>query len=176
MTHLPLAARFLSPMKRIALALIAALSGFSSFAHAQAPAAASEEQLAEGKKNYMMICVACHQPTGMGLPMVFPPLTKSPYVNGTAERFAAIILKGNAGPFTVDGKPFNQIMPPQEVMLDDTKIAAVMTFVRSNFGNAAAPVTAEEVAAARKKFIDRKTPWSQAELDAWKDEAAPAAK
>lgn len=138
----------------------------SSFVHAQE---AAPDQLAEGKKNYMLICVACHQPTGMGLPAVFPPLTKSPYVGGSPERFAAMILKGNAGPMTVDGKPFNNIMPGQEAMLTDDKIAAIMTFVRANFGNTSGPVTAEVVAAARKKFTDRKTPWTQAELDAWKD-------
>ncbi|HSI13340.1 MAG TPA: cytochrome c [Chthoniobacter sp.] len=136
-----------------------------------APAAASPEVLALGKTTYMTICIACHQPTGAGLPMVFPPLTKSPYVNGNPERFAAIILKGNIGPFTVDGKPFNNVMPPQEAMLTDDKIAATMSFVRASFGNTAGAVTPDVVAAARKKFADRKTSWTQPELDAWKDEA-----
>jgi mono/diheme cytochrome c family protein len=155
-------------MKKTALAFLFAVTAGQGFVQAQAPAA-TEEQLAEGKKNYMTVCIACHQPTGMGLPMVFPPLTKSPYVNGSAERLAAIILKGNIGPFTVDGKPFNNIMPPQEAMLDDAKISSIMTFVRASFGNSAPPVTADVVAAARKKFADRKTPWTQAELDAWKE-------
>ena len=131
--------------------------------------AASPEVMALGKTTYMTICVACHQPTGAGLPMVFPPLTKSPYVNGNPERFAAIVLKGNMGAFTVDGKPFNNVMPPQEAMLDDAKIAAVMTFVRANFGNSGAPVAPDVVAAARKKFADRKTSWTQPELDGWKN-------
>ena len=150
-------------------ALLTALTGLTSFVQAQAPAAETDPQFIEGKKNYMMVCIACHQPTGMGLPMVFPPLTKSPYVAGSVERFASIILKGNIGPFIVDGKPYNNIMPPQEAMLDDAKIAAIMTFTRASFGNAAGPVTPEAVAAARKKFADRKTPWTQAELDAWKE-------
>lgn len=136
---------------------------------------AQDDQMTLGKTVYMTTCVACHQPTGAGLPMVFPPITNSPYVSGSAERLAAIILKGNAGPFTVDGKQYNNVMVPQEMVLDDTKIAAVMTYVRANFGNTAGPVAADLVAATRKKFLDRKTPWSQAELDAWKDEA-PAAK
>jgi mono/diheme cytochrome c family protein len=136
-----------------------------------APAASGADLMAEGKKNYMMICVACHQPTGMGLPAVFPPISKTPYVNGSAERFAAIILKGNGGPFTINGQAFNQIMPGQETALTDEKIAGIMTFVRASFGNTAGPVTADVVAAARKKFADRTTPWTQAELDAWKDDA-----
>ena len=48
-------------------------------------AAAPDPQVMEGKKNYMTICFACHQPTGLGIPMVFPPLAKSPYVNGNPE-------------------------------------------------------------------------------------------
>lgn len=143
----------------------------ASAAAATPAAAASPEVLALGKTTYMTICVACHQPTGAGLPMVFPPLTKSPYVNGSPERFAAIILKGNIGAFTVDGKPFNNVMPPQEAMLDDAKIAATMSFVRANFGNTGGAVSPDVVAAARKKFADRKTSWTQPELDAWKDEA-----
>lgn len=153
------------------LSTAACALAFSIGANAQ-----ETDQMTLGKNVYMMTCVACHQPTGAGLPMVFPPITKSQYVMGSPERLAAIILKGNAGPFTIDGKPYNNIMVPQEAMLDDTKIAAVMTYVRANFGNTAGPVTAELVAAARKKFLDRKTPWTQAELDAWKDDAAaPAA-
>ena len=87
-------------MIKKSLALFCATLALSTFTRAQDAAA---DQVAEGKKNYMMICIACHQPTGLGLPAVFPPLTKSPYVNGSPERFASIILKGNAGPFTVDG-------------------------------------------------------------------------
>ena len=95
------------------VALLAALCALAGHARAEAPAVATGDQVAEGKKNYMTICFACHQPTGLGLPMVFPPLAKSPYVNGSPERFAAIILKGNIGPFKVDEKPYNNVMPPQ---------------------------------------------------------------
>jgi mono/diheme cytochrome c family protein len=136
----------------------------------------AQDQAALGKQVYMQTCVACHQPTGAGLPAVFPPITNSKYVSGSAERLAAIILKGNAGPFTVDGKQFNNIMTPLEAVLTDDKIAAVMTYVRSNFGNNAPAVTPDFVAGVRKKFADRKQPWTQPELDAWKDDAAaPAA-
>ena len=157
------------------LLLLSSLVTVGRLSYGQSPAAATPEQLEEGKKNYMMICVACHQPTGMGLPMVFPPLTKSEYVNGSAERLAAMVLKGNAGPMTIEGKPYNNIMPGQEAVLSDEKIAAVLTYVRASFGNSAPPVTPEMVAAARKKYTDRKTPWTEAELKAWKDDAAPAA-
>lgn len=136
---------------------------------------AAADQMTLGKTTYMTVCMACHQPTGLGLPPVFPPITKSPYVNGSAERFATMILKGNAGPMIIEGKPYNNIMPGQEAMLSDEKIAAVMTYVRANFGNHAPPVSPDVVKAARAKFAARKTPWTQVELDAWKDAAEAAA-
>jgi mono/diheme cytochrome c family protein len=149
----------------------------TSAAPAPAPAGGTDvaKLTEEGKKNYMAICVACHQPTGQGLPMVFPPLVKSEYVNGSPERFAAMILKGVMGPITVEGKPYNNIMPAQEAMLSDEKIAGILTFVRSNFQNTSGPVTPDIVAAARKKHADRKTPWTEADLKALgADAAAPA--
>ena len=137
---------------------------------------ATADQITAGKTVYMTVCFVCHQPTGLGLPMVFPPLVKSPYVNGPADRLIAMVLKGNMGAMTIDGKPFNNIMPPQEAMLTDDKIAAVTTYVRNSFTNSAPAVTPEMVAAVRKKFTDRKTSWTQAELDAWKSDGATAAK
>jgi mono/diheme cytochrome c family protein len=141
---------------------------------ADAPAA-TPEMLAEGRKQYMLICVACHQPTGMGLAPVFPPLTKSEYVNGPAERLIAMVLKGNAGPMTIDGKPYNNIMPGQELVLKDEQIAAVLSFVRQNFANNAPAISPEMVATTRKKFAERKAPWSEPELKAWKEDAPTAA-
>jgi mono/diheme cytochrome c family protein len=120
-----------------------------------------------GKAVYNTVCIACHQPTGLGLPPVFPTLANTEYVSGSAERFAAIILKGILGPITVNGMVFNNVMPPQEAMLSDDKIAAVISYVRSSFGNNYPPVTVDVVRAAREKFAGRKTPWSEADLKAW---------
>jgi hypothetical protein len=56
------------------------------------------------------------------------------------------------------------MMPGQEAVLTDEKIASIVTYVRGSFGNTAPPVGPEVVASARKKFADRKTPWTEAEL------------
>ena len=132
----------------------------------------SQDGVDAGKQVYMTLCVACHQPTGMGLPPVFPPISKTEYVAGSPERFAAMILKGVIGPITVNGQMFTNVMPPQEAMLSDDKIAAAITFVRANFGNSSPGVAVEVVAETRKKFLDRKTSWTEAELKAWPDAAA----
>jgi mono/diheme cytochrome c family protein len=157
-------------------AAAAPATGAAPAAGATATPAGDGDQMAEGKAAYMMICVACHQPNGLGLPMVFPPLAKTEYVTGDPKRFAAMILKGNAGPITVDGKLYNNVMPGQEATLTDKKIAAIMTYVRASFGNNAPPVSADVVAAVRKEYADRKTPWTEAELKNFGGAApAPAA-
>jgi mono/diheme cytochrome c family protein len=120
-----------------------------------------------GKAQYLAICVACHQPTGLGLPPVFPPLVKSEYVTGNPERLIAIILNGVMGPIEVDGKPYNNMMPAQGAVLTDSKISQVASFVRSSFGEGASPVTPEQVAEARKKYGSRPAGWTEAELKAF---------
>ena len=120
-----------------------------------------------GKTGYMTICIACHQPTGQGLPGAFPSLVKSEYVNGSPERFAAMVLKGINPPFKYKDATYLVPMVPQEAVLSDEKIASILTFVRSSFENNAPPVTPEFVANVRKKFLDRKTGWTEAELNAW---------
>ncbi len=151
------------------LTVLASLLALGSVAFGQ-------DQMELGKSVYMTLCVACHQPTGLGLPPVFPPLAGTEYVSGSSERFAAMILKGVMGPMTVNGVQFNNVMPPQEAMLTDEKIAAVISYVRSNFGNKSPAVSKEDVAAARAKFADRKTSWTEQELKAWPEAKPEAAK
>lgn len=132
-------------------------------------AAFAQDQMEAGKAVYMQLCVACHQPTGAGLPPVFPTLINTEYVSGSPERFAAMILKGVIGPITVNGMMYNNVMPPQEAMLTDDKIAAAITYVRGSFGNSSPAVSPDVVKAARAKFADRKTSWTEADLKAWPD-------
>ena len=85
-------------------------------------------------------------------------------MNDSAERLVAIILKGVIGPITVKGTVYNNVMPGQEAMLTDKKISEVASYVRANFGNKSAPISAEQVADVRKKHLPRMTPWTEAEL------------
>jgi mono/diheme cytochrome c family protein len=55
-------------------------------------------------------------------------------------------------------------MAPWKDQLDDQEIADVLTYVRSNFGNSGAAITAEEVAAVRAATASRTSPYTEAEL------------
>ena len=124
-----------------------------------------------GKAGYMTICIACHQPNGQGLPGAFPSIVKSEYVMGNPERLTAMVLKGINPPFKYKDVTYVVPMIAQEAVLTDDKLAAILTFVRSSFENNAPAVTTEFVANVRKKFLDRKTGWSEAELNGWPAEA-----
>jgi mono/diheme cytochrome c family protein len=60
------------------------------------------------------------------------------------------------------------MMPPWGGVLKDPELAAVLTYVRSAWGNKAAPVTPATVAAIRAATASRTTPWTAAELAAVK--------
>lgn len=109
-----------------------------------------EIQMEKGKRVYMQTCFACHQPTGLGLPGVFPPLAKSDYLMADKARSITGVIKGNTGPIKVNGADYNGVMPP--VMLTDEQIANVLTYVRNSFGNEGEAITLEEVAKVRAEI------------------------
>lgn len=124
---------------------------------------ASDEQLKRGAAVYARTCIACHQPTGLGLPPVFPPLANAPIVAGNPELPVKFILQGLMGPITVNGMTYNSMMPPV-AGLSDADIADVLTYVRQSFGNKANAVTADQVKAIRAATAGRTTMWTTAEL------------
>lgn len=106
-----------------------------------------EVQMEKGKRVYMQTCFACHQPTGLGLPGVFPPLAKADYLMADRDRAIRGIIKGQSGPMTINGKAYNGVMPP--VALNDEQIANVITYVQNSWGNTADATTVDHVRKVR---------------------------
>jgi mono/diheme cytochrome c family protein len=102
----------------------------------------------KGKQVYSQTCIACHQPTGLGIPGAFPPLAKSDFLNKDVNRAIRGVVKGLSGPITVNGKKFNGAMPAQP--LSDAQIADALTYVYGSWGNNKTLVTAAMVTAQRK--------------------------
>ena len=141
------------------------------FLAAAAVAAPDADSMKRGQAVYSRTCIACHQPTGMGLPPVFPPLAGSEWIAKDASIAVRNITNGMQGPVTVKGMTYNSMMPPV-AGLTDKDIADVVTYVNNSFGNTGATVTEAEVTAIKKKYADRKTPWTAAEYE----KEAPAKK
>ncbi len=114
---------------------------------------------ADGATIFAARCAACHQATGAGLPGVFPPLAGSNWVNGRDTTVIQIVLHGIQGSLTVNGVTYNGAMPTFGAQLSDAEIAAVLTHVRSHWGNTAGPVGAQQVTAQRAATAQRNEPW-----------------
>jgi glucose/arabinose dehydrogenase/mono/diheme cytochrome c family protein len=110
--------------------------------------------VAGGARVYGIYCGTCHQRNGQGASGRFPPLAGTTWVTGDKKKLIGIALKGLEGPIDVNGEQFNATMP-QHSFLSNEEIANVLTYIRENFGNKAAPVTPEEVAAVRKTLAEQ---------------------
>lgn len=151
-------------MKKLLHTLAISSTLASSVGHAGD--ASLQEQIQRGQATYMMVCFACHQPTGLGMPNMFPPLAGSDWVNSPKpDRIIRMVLQGYTGPITVNGKPFTSIAPlmPPQAALTDQQIADVLTFVRSSWGNKADAVSPDQVAAIRAAE-KRTAPWTEADI------------
>lgn len=86
---------------------------------------------------YMDNCSACHLPTGKGVKGAFPALAGSALVQGDARAVTTTVLNGRAG------------MPAFKDDLSDADLAAILTYVRSAWGNKGSAIKPTDVAAAR---------------------------
>ena len=139
-------------MKKLHLFTIAVLLLLCSCGGSSSPEGSSSNAkapAASGEDIYKRTCIACHLPTGEGVAGTFPPLAKSDYL---ANKEAAIkqVIKGSSGDIVVNGKTFNNVMPPQP--LSDAEVAAVLTYVYSSFGNNACTITPDEIKQVRAKL------------------------
>jgi mono/diheme cytochrome c family protein len=127
-----------------------------------------------GKKIFAANCQTCHQANGLGVAGQYPPLAGSEFTIGGSRRPAMIVLKGLQGPVTVKGQQYGAaVMQPWEKTLTDQKIADVLTYERSEWGNNASPVTAEQIAALRKELAGRAESFVEHDIMAVPDEDLP---
>lgn len=108
-----------------------------------------------GKTVYIS-CQACHQPTGAGIPSVFPPLAKSNWVNGLENaELAKIVLFGLSGPIEVNGTPYASAMAPLGAMLTDEKVSDVLNYVKNSWGNKGGYISPDEVKVVREEYAGK---------------------
>jgi nitrite reductase (NO-forming) len=128
-------------------AIIALVAIVSTSASGQDKAALMKR----GAEVYKAYCQTCHQPTGAGLPNVYPPLAGSDYIKSKPK--ATIIdnvVNGLKGEVVVNGKKFNNVMVPLPANYTNDDAAAVITYVLNTWGNNGGLVSAAEVKKIRK--------------------------
>ncbi|MEW6306454.1 MAG: c-type cytochrome [Verrucomicrobiota bacterium] len=125
--------------------------------------APQQAQFETGRMLYEATCAACHQPHGFGLDGLAPPLVDSEWVLGTEQRSARIILHGLSGRITVKGQKYDLDMPAFG-SFDDEQLAALLTYIRREWGHTGNPVSAATIQKIRAATSKRENQWTEAEL------------
>jgi mono/diheme cytochrome c family protein/glucose/arabinose dehydrogenase len=121
------------------------------------PLTAEEQQrFAAGQEIYKNNCQACHQPDGRGQERLAPSLIDSELALAAPGIPARILLNGKEGPVG--------LMPPVGSVLSDEQIAAVLTYIRREWGQPGTPVDAPTVKDIRALTAGRTRPWTHDEL------------
>ena len=101
--------------------------------------------MSRGAALYERHCADCHGGQGEGAHPAYPSLARNPSVSEPVPANAIkAVLNGGYPPVTArNARPYG--MPPFFGVLGDADVAAVLTFVRASWGNAAAPVSRQDV-------------------------------
>jgi mono/diheme cytochrome c family protein len=124
-------------------------SGAGGAAPKPDPVATSDNAMRAGAAIYKDSCAVCHRDAGTGEAHLFPRLAGSALVQSDdATTLARVVLQGTRAVST-PSMPTAPAMPAFDWRLDDAQVAAVLTYIRNSWGNAAAPVAASTVASRR---------------------------
>ena len=128
----------------------------------EAPKASAAAKQVDGKQIYIGNCAACHQATGLGLAGIFPPLVAAEWVIESPVTLTNILLHGIEGQIVVKGVSYKGAMPAWN-QLSDAEIAAVASYIRSDWGNKTTPITEDEVKKQRELTKARTAPYKNEE-------------
>ena len=118
---------------------------------ASAALLSSDARMKVGEAVFVDTCAACHKRSGEGVAHMFPRLAGNMIATqDDPASLIRIILTGGRGAST-DATPTAPAMPSLGYRLGDDQVAAVVTYVRNSWGNAASPVTAAMVKALRER-------------------------
>ncbi|MBP2230463.1 mono/diheme cytochrome c family protein [Azospirillum agricola] len=123
----------------------------------EAPArlAADDGRMRAGGAIYQDSCAACHGGDGAGQTHLFPTLAGSGVVQADdPATLIRLVLEGSRGVAT-DARPTAPAMPPLGWRLSDEQVAAVVTYIRNAWDNAARPVSAADVGKVRRAVAAR---------------------
>lgn len=113
------------------------------------PVATSDPAMKAGGAIYADECSACHAPAGKGVANLFPSLAGSPNVQSVDPTSLIRVVLAGTQSVATDHAPTAPSMPAFGLTLDNRQAAAVLTYIRNAWGNAATPVSADDVSKRR---------------------------
>ncbi|MBI0534582.1 cytochrome c [Roseomonas sp. KE2513] len=124
-------------------------------ASARTALARDNTQMVTGEAIYLDRCMACHRRDGEGVARMFPRLAGSQVVQQEGnETLLRVVLQGVRAAYSPHA-PTSPAMPAFGWRLNDDQTAAVTTYIRNAWGNAAPAVTAADAGRMRDLLRDR---------------------
>jgi len=118
------------------------------------PSAESSLLVSLGKTVYDARCANCHGARGEGKPPHWPPLAGNQSIEmESAVNPIRMVLNGGYPPSTA-GNPKPYGMPPFAGLLSDNEVAAVVTYIRTSWGNRGTAVSARDANQLRSASLD----------------------
>lgn len=117
------------------------LRSIPALATSSAALSYAEPRRREGARVYLERCAMCHQPKGAGIAGTFPRLAGNPVVNAADPAdLLTVVMQG------IPGRGKFPAMPAFAHTLGNGKVAAVLNYIRTSWGNSAdANVTIDRV-------------------------------
>ena len=112
---------------------------------------ASAAVYADGQQLYSRHCLSCHQADGGGVPNMQPAIAGGTWVSGDARALALFVMTGGFDSAGRKESDNSNVMPAFR-QLPDAELAEILTYIRQKFGGGASPMTAAEVAEARRSL------------------------
>jgi mono/diheme cytochrome c family protein len=119
------------------------------------PVSGQDRAMRAGEAVYLDNCAACHTSAGSGIPQLFPALKGSPSVQSAEPASLIRVVLRGAQSVATDPAPTGPAMPALGWKLSDAEVAAVVTYIRNSWGNAASAVSASDVTNARQQLSQR---------------------
>jgi mono/diheme cytochrome c family protein len=109
------------------------------FAALAVPLPALAGDATTGQTLFNQKCSACHQKSGQGIKGAFPALAGNAFVQGDGRAVLHVVLSGRGG------------MPSFADLLSDIDIAAILSYVRSAWGNTGSSIPAALVTEVKQQ-------------------------
>ncbi|MBX2911182.1 MAG: cytochrome c [Cyclobacteriaceae bacterium] len=91
-----------------------------------------QQYFVEGEQLYISHCSNCHQKSGKGLGLLYPPLDQSDFMGQHFAEVVCLIKNGKNGEIAVNGKTYNQPMPGIPT-LTNLEIAEIATYIYNSW-------------------------------------------
>ena len=105
-----------------------------------------------GAAIYIDTCSACHTRSGDGIAELFPRLAGSAVVQqADPATLVRVVAQGTKAAVTA-AAPTGPAMPSLGWRLSNDEIAAVVTYIRNSWGNAASAVSADDVSRFKRAW------------------------